>query len=395
MPRTAKATKRRRSPTLSETPIDQEQLPASDTAHVAQNIRKPEAQEPTATYVVALDIGTTFSAAAISITRGKDIQQYSIQNYHDDEVAGRVGEQIPTESWYPVPNNSYESPDASSSSATLSESFEDRVCPGFLHGFGVQKILGEHDCAERGYLNKRRVSRMKLMFDSTTHDTTLESNFDFEEVHPTKLNVKTRRAYRNEAQAAKMRLNATARLLSFEGRITRQEDLLRDWLVPWFFHIKAEMMANHEYTESSPSTRSSLQGCLTLTPAATFAFSVPVCWKPEHNAILSTVIVEALRITEFGVSGPNDVPTIHMFNEAETAMTFVVHSESVPLCVRNILITNIRQLMIKQASEYVTVLDCGGGTIDGGSYEVSSCHPFRVEKEVYNTTGQFSSVAIW
>ena len=115
-------------------------------------------------------------------------------------------------------------------------------------------MLGHPSCAEYGYRNNRRVCRMKLMFDPNMHDTTLDSTF--EEINPTGLDMRTRRAYRNEAQAAKMRLNATAKLLSAEGRIKEQPDLLKDWLVPWLFHILREMTEKHEFTDSSPGTHS-------------------------------------------------------------------------------------------------------------------------------------------
>jgi len=134
--------------------------------------------------------------------------------------------------------------------------------------------------------------------------------------------------------------------------------------------------------------------CSKLTFTVTFAFCVPVCWKPESNAILSRIIVDALRRVQFGVSGHCDVPTVFMFNEAETAMTYIVEAAPVRITVRPYLYLYVPVLIVKQSNQFVIILDCGGGTIDGGEYQVSSGPPFRLEKEVNNPTGKFYSAVI-
>jgi hypothetical protein len=224
-----------------------------------------------AIFTVALDISTTFSSAAIDKRQGNDAIIFGIKHYKEDPNPAGEGYQIPTEIWYPpleppADKPANKRPLAPTEAETLLfgeqkdpyTSLSARVCPGFLHGYEVQEMMGNPECVKNGYEEKRRVVRIKTLLDGREHDRTLDAAASGNK-DAGKLGVKLRKRDRNDILQAKRHLARVATLLEEEGRTTDPKvlGLLKAFLLVWFLHIKRELTEEHGLTETSPGTSTS------------------------------------------------------------------------------------------------------------------------------------------
>jgi hypothetical protein len=77
-----------------------------------------------------------------------------------------------------------------------------------------------------------------------------------------------------------------------------------------------------------------------------------------------------------------------MVNEAEAAATFTLMANTHTLKVICSCNHYITQLKVLQRTETFVLLDCGGGTVDAGTYKVANEEPLRLEQEIINPAGQ-------
>jgi hypothetical protein len=133
-------------------------------------------------YKICIDFGTTFSTVAYICKDfdGEVDSIHTISQYSKDPLASQACRQIPSESYYPRPRPQQEEPasslgDNSEGHMMYDSIFQlagnavtnDTICPGYLHGYEVQEVLGtlqlEPNSASDG--NESRVSFMKLLLD--------------------------------------------------------------------------------------------------------------------------------------------------------------------------------------------------------------------------------------
>lgn len=193
---------------------------------------------------VGFDFSTSNSVAVVEAKYGSNRELHQITHYPEHIDPTGEGPGIFTQSWYKDPSHPSSDPNQ----------------PSFLHGWEVMRMLGTKDRRIIGYHDGRRVERMKLLLDSSTHDTTLKAiestvtvtNQDAHEQSSDQLSISVRHDLLNAIQESRKRLNVIAKRLVDEGIITQPTDVIKDWLVKWFMHIQEEVTNIHGYTESVP-----------------------------------------------------------------------------------------------------------------------------------------------
>jgi hypothetical protein len=90
-------------------------------------------------------------------------------------------------------------------------------------------MLGK-DYSRSGYDNKYRVLKPKLLLDTTSH------------------------AEDSGMRDIRNKHIALTDMLIEEKRIENREDILREWLIPFFSHVKNEMVKKHRFTDECTST---------------------------------------------------------------------------------------------------------------------------------------------
>lgn len=212
----------------SETPGRPEEDANTQLSREAFTNSAPEAEAPV-TCNVGLDLGTTFSSAVFSITRGLHEIVYEVLGYKGDVNTGAAQNfQLPMLIWYRKPG---------------AGRVEEQELNGVLYGYQVQQMLKDPRHVQKGYEEERIVSRPKLAFDPATHDPSLEKDVA-NRLAPRSgsvLNINTRKLYRKRDVSAKKKLKRSIDLLIEEGTITCKEDVLKHFLTLWFRHIREQM----------------------------------------------------------------------------------------------------------------------------------------------------------
>lgn len=103
--------------------------------------------------------------------------------------------------------------------------------------------------------------------------------------------------------------------------------------------------------------------------------------------MLQGAVQAAIKRTEFGTLVHGSLENVFIVSEPEAAATFLLDKS------HTILVCSMNQSKKpytdeKQAGETFTVLDGGGGTVDGSTYTVTNTYQLRLNSEVGQHSGQ-------
>ncbi|KAF2704593.1 hypothetical protein K504DRAFT_449582 [Pleomassaria siparia CBS 279.74] len=299
-----------------------------------------EATSPTTNnvYKVCVDFGTTFSTVAYTLPgfTGDIDDIFTIPGPGDCNPT-EGDRQIPTASWYPVgpvTPSTHKRPvfDMNSevgampgflgTGATSSRNLNDTVCPGYLHGHGVEKEFTTTTLNSKTYRAEDRLLRTKLLLDESVYTE---------------------------------RLRQELRELII-GIVPTEFEIIRDYLTVLYLLVKQRLQRAHDFDAESQ---------------VEFVVTVPVCWTPFANMRMTECVLSALKEADFGI--PHDGSTINLFivNEAEAAATYVIQH---------------RASLFKRLEVFI-LMDCGGGTVDLGTYKLARDEPPRLEWQVNSLSG--------
>ncbi|KAF2116330.1 hypothetical protein BDV96DRAFT_645660 [Lophiotrema nucula] len=276
------------------------------------NIRRPEKQRALP-FRVGLDFGTTMTTVAYADTSLADLQDqvHTIHRWPGNPWSGvtRTSLQVPSEAAYPTK-------EFVAASRLNPHSYNDKVCPGYKHGYEVQTDLGTAylDQESEGYI---RIERPKNLLDKSS------------------MTAQTRRRLEKKLQV----LGKSA------------EDVITDYLTVIFEHAKNEMLDREQgFTPHSE---------------VEVVFGVPISWLPRANAIMAQCVLDAMHKAEFAIPKDGSPPKLFMVNEAEAAATWALRGG----------------IMSLSRGETFVLLDCGGGTVDAGTFKIARAIPLRLESD--------------
>ncbi|CBY00364.1 hypothetical protein IAQ61_011296 [Plenodomus lingam] len=195
-----------------------------------------------------------------------------------------------------------------------------------IYGYQIQERRNHPSVYEDGLTEAGHIVNVKLLLDKTVHLKSLQK-----------------------------KLNETLGELKLQHIISKNEDVIRHLLELYLQHAKYIMVRDY-----------GLKSCSTVE----VTFCVPVCWDPSANEIMSACVQAALRKVDLGI-GPQNQCNLFMVNEAEAA---AMHTLSGHVGKYHL-------------GESFLLLDCGGGTIDLGVYEIGRDFPFRLGRQVNPTSG--------
>ncbi|KAF2178399.1 hypothetical protein K469DRAFT_731829 [Zopfia rhizophila CBS 207.26] len=202
-----------------------------------------------------------------------------------------------------------------------------KICQGYLHGYEVYEQCRIPDSRVQ-YPSNSRVARMKLLLDNSPLTRKLRSG-----------------------------LEGTLQELKDNNLIKKDEDVIRDFLTVLLLHTRSELERKHGLT---PKSKVEIVIC------------VPICWNTQANGTMCNLVTDAMQKAGFAVTNSGRVSNLFMVNEAEAAATYALSAGHHDIRKRN---------------ETFILLDCGGGTVDAGTYTVANAEPLRLEREVVNPTG--------
>ncbi|KAH8748526.1 hypothetical protein BGZ57DRAFT_835412 [Hyaloscypha finlandica] len=133
------------------------------------------------------------------------------------------------------------------------------------------------------------------------------------------------------------------------------QDLITDFLVPVLRHTRHQLIKHEGLTDQC---------------SISFVLTVPLIWDATSLRILQTAMEAAIRETKFGTLRHGSVDNLFIISEPEAAATYLLGTSDDML-----------------AGETFTVLDCGGGTVDGTTYMVTNSYPLSLGAEVGHPGG--------
>ncbi|PVH73657.1 hypothetical protein DL98DRAFT_594843 [Cadophora sp. DSE1049] len=283
-------------------------------------------------FVIGLDYGTTFTSVAYV---------KNIINWPEDGNAGARA-QVPTELWYsPVSIPRDVSPQDSDMSDSGEDSEDgDHFRPAHSGG-GVRNGNG-HASASSSSLARNIASTSKHTGWTPINEDSAEHLWGYS-VQYQRYRSTTDRDVRGHIDRPKL----------IELDTSGPEDVMDvmiDFLVKVFGHPKQQLIEREGYTPDCP---------------VSFALTVPTIWSARTSRVLQAAVQAAIKSTEFGTLVNGSVENIFIVAEPEAAATF--------------LLGNTHTML---AGETFTVLDCGGGTVDGVTYSVTNTYPLRLKVEV-------------
>ncbi|KAF2178402.1 hypothetical protein K469DRAFT_695689 [Zopfia rhizophila CBS 207.26] len=303
-------------------------------------------------FKIAVDFGATFTTVAFAKPKERNGDEtpalYVIDNFPSDpypDVPNKAG--VPTQSWYPprgrratrqekpqTPSLEVEEErrtdkidDSIFQRGDTIANFNDKVCPGYRSGWEIQEMYKSHDPSVRDAIKGGLVTWLKLQLDSRSLTKEL----------------------RNE-------LNDVLQNLKDMKLIEKTEDVIRDFLTAILSHTKEELEHSHGLTDHSKIE---------------FIFCVPVAWRTRSRAIMGKAFIEALDKAGFKATNANGRHNVFMVNEAEAAATYA-------------LTDRMHEL---RPNETFILLDCGGGTVDAGTFKVANTYPLRLALQVDHPQG--------
>ncbi|KAF2656351.1 hypothetical protein K491DRAFT_656655 [Lophiostoma macrostomum CBS 122681] len=300
-------------------------------------------------YKIAIDFGTTFSTVAYVCNdfNGSEVNSIgTIDDFPKDSQSGQAGRQVPSESWYPAcrltekrqqdkhisspVHNEDESANPRIDDAIFQldgdvvKNYNDAICPEYLHGWEVQEQLSTTTLES---FNDTRLSCIKLLLDESTVTHDLRTNLHDVVGHLKRNNV-----------------------------INKFEDVIQDYLTVLLLHTRRQLEDRHGFRPTS---------------TVEVVICVPVCWSPSANAIMCECLTVAMQRSGLGITQAASVPRLFLVNEAEAAATYALRAGMHTL----------------ERHETFVLLDCGGGTVDTGTYRVAEDNPLRLAAEVTNPAG--------
>ncbi|KAL2068408.1 hypothetical protein VTL71DRAFT_16506 [Oculimacula yallundae] len=321
-------------------------------------------------FVVGLDYGTTFTSVAYvahaiddKTPRFTSKEVKNIINWPEDGNGGARA-QVPTEMWYspvpitrdapvdydesgsedehPVARNSNHSGGGESSNrgrgaALLESTLRDRASSTSSHEESSAHLWGYEAYHQMYAANIERgtmghIARAKLMLVNSKHTVD-----DRKRVRP---------------QLEYLIGKGTIRKHSTTDNVSLPDvqDVITDFLVNVLSHTKQQLIELEGFTEDCQIS---------------FSLTVPTIWSVRSSRILQASMQEAINIAQFG-----SLSSLFIVSEPEAAATF--------------LLGNTHTML---AGESFTILDCGGGTVDGVTYTVTNSYPLRLKVEVGKPSG--------
>ncbi|KAI9056206.1 hypothetical protein LZ554_001134 [Drepanopeziza brunnea f. sp. 'monogermtubi'] len=343
--------------TFNKQPKRPASIPAQRQQEAATRIRVEDEldQEPPKKrprkFVIGLDYGTTFTSVAYvahaiddKTPRFSSREVKNIINWPEDGNGGARA-QVPTEMFYsPVPifrvsnqdSDESESEDddqapinhpVSRSRAFSISSHEEPL--GHLWGYEAthQKYAAN---IERGTMG--HVQRAKLMLVDSKHTAG-----DRKMLRPQLEFLIGKRTIRKHSKTDGVNLDDV-------------QDVIADFLVNILSHTRQQLIELEDLSDDCP---------------VSFSITVPIIWSPRASRIFQASMQEAIDRTKFGT-----LAQLFIVSEPEAAATFLLGNSHTML-----------------AGESFTILDCGGGTVDGVTYTVTNSYPLRLNVEVGKPTG--------
>ncbi|CZR68305.1 uncharacterized protein PAC_18204 [Phialocephala subalpina] len=327
-------------------------------------------------FCIGIDWGTTFTSISYHAAPQDEDDAYvaqpsdikTIRNWPDDGTG--AAEQVPTEIWYPdTPmkrHSAYEQFDepadiepgtyvmegdeiqsSSEGKATVPDmnyeaSIVETEQEGYCDESSTELLWGHSVSYHRYHLNtprdpKKIVQRPKLMMLSTEYTE------------------KDRRQLRQQVQSL-----VKGGVLRKYGKRKQPDmrdvrDIITDFLIKVFEHTKQQLQIYEDFTDDCP---------------VEFVLAVPTIWSSQASRILQLSVEAAIRASSFGTLVNNSLVNLFIVPEPEGGVTWMLQSKT-----------------MAQRGEVITCLDCGGGTVDGATYEVADSYPPRLGREILDATG--------
>ncbi|CZS94244.1 uncharacterized protein RCO7_10355 [Rhynchosporium graminicola] len=323
---------------------------------------QPSAQN----FSLGVDVGVTFTTVAY-VTHNLNQKHPRIDprevkyitNWPDDGIAGTRA-QIPTEMWFSsVSVPPYD--DGDSDGSKESDSGDNIVLDDRI------KLNSAADClSEFSAPNKRQASPgnekiSEHLWGYSVHQQRYLSSTDRDVMgHIDRPKLILVEASHTDSDRA--RLSPRLRHLIENGTIQSHGggpedilDVLIYILVKILGHTKRQLTEREGYTPDCP---------------VSFALTVPTIWSARSSRILQNAFQAAIGLTDFGTLVNSSLENVFIVSEPEAAATF--------------LLGYTHQML---PGETFTVLDCGGGTVDGSTYTVTSSYPLRLKSEVGQPCG--------
>ncbi|TVY81960.1 hypothetical protein LSUE1_G007261 [Lachnellula suecica] len=133
------------------------------------------------------------------------------------------------------------------------------------------------------------------------------------------------------------------------------QDTISDFLTQVLTHTGKELTAHEDLTPQCP---------------VTFVITVPVIWSPNSSRVLQYAMEDAIRDSGFSGLSNGSIDNLYITTEPQAAATFLLAA------ARNIL-----------PGDIIVILDCGGGTVDASTHEVSNSTPLKLKRQVGQPTG--------
>ncbi|TVY34596.1 hypothetical protein LOCC1_G008161 [Lachnellula occidentalis] len=332
-------------------------------------------------FIVGVDFGTTTTSVSYHSHPVNDLapmalptEVYSIMNWQGDDMNG-VRKQVPTESWYSsiprirpplqdqlgLDNLDPESSDGNSSDEedTVSEASEPES-PSMPHPETLDRKsntykLGACDCADTTeYIWGYDVFNARY-YEDMIRDVRMRIE------RPKSMLVRSQYT-QNDRVVLRASLDCLIErdLIRKYGRkdlpIPRDiQDVISDFLTQVLAHTGQQLTQFAGLTKQCP---------------VSFVITVPVIWSPHSSRVYQSAMEDAIRHSGFGDLRHGHIDNLYITTEPEAAATYLLATAD------NIL-----------PGDTITILDCGGGTVDGSSHELDSSTPLRLRRQIGQPTG--------
>ncbi|KAH8780522.1 hypothetical protein F5882DRAFT_451384 [Hyaloscypha sp. PMI_1271] len=335
---------------------------------------------PSKKFVIGIDYGTTFTSVSYyaietegseKSARAADIK--TVKEWPDAPY--EADEQVPTQTWYsPIPmkraplneNEQFDAPKSKPSSTQIvEEEYEDgneNEAENRCAGEGLSTPAVEEERSRLNFVERQSADfywgysvQMKRYQEWITRD----SNLLVQRPKLMLLGTTYTEGDRKTLRSQITRLINQGIIRKYGKRadpdVRDVRDVITDFLIKVFEHTKQYLARKDGYIKGCP---------------VEFVVTVPTIWTQEASRILQFCVEAAIKETELGCLKNGSVDNLFLIPEPEAGLTWLLQ---------------ITKAMV--AGETVINLDAGGGTVDCVAYEIDTCWPLKLGREVVNPGG--------